>query len=110
MIAQGAHASLAAVLKHMKAVEGGWNLEMPLGSAIQKWLTGPFVKICLSVDSEAELLDLLDKAEAAGVPFARIVDAGRTEFNGVPTLTCGAIGPDFPERIDPITGHLQCKI
>ena len=35
------------------------------------------------------------------------VDAGRTEFHGVPTATCCAIGPDWPERIDPITGHLK---
>ena len=38
------------------------------------------------------------------------VDAGRTELHGVPTPTCGAIGPDFPDRIDPITGLLKLQL
>ena len=36
-----------------------------------------------------------------------ITDAGLTEFNGVPTKTCLALGPDYPENIDPITGNLK---
>lgn len=32
-----------------------------------------------------------------------ITDAGLTEFNGVSTRTCLAIGPDTPERLAPIT-------
>jgi PTH2 family peptidyl-tRNA hydrolase len=35
------------------------------------------------------------------------VDSGRTEFHGVLTPTCCAVGPDFSERVDPITGHLK---
>ena len=36
-----------------------------------------------------------------------IVDAGLTEFNGVPTKTCIAIGPANPDDIDEITKHLK---
>jgi PTH2 family peptidyl-tRNA hydrolase len=35
------------------------------------------------------------------------VDAGLTEFNGVPTKTCIAIGPNWSDEIDEITGHLK---
>jgi len=30
-----------------------------------------------------------------------------TEFHGVPTNTCLAIGPDLAEKIDSITGDLE---
>jgi len=58
------------------------------------------------VNSEAELLDLRDKAKAAGILHAIIQDAGKTEFHGVPTYTVVAIGPVWSDEIDPITGHL----
>jgi PTH2 family peptidyl-tRNA hydrolase len=35
-----------------------------------------------------------------------IVDKGLTVFKGIPTKTCLAIGPHYPEKIDIITGHL----
>jgi PTH2 family peptidyl-tRNA hydrolase len=54
-----------------------------------------------------ELLAVVQKAQQAGVIAHLCVDAGRTEFHGVPTPTCCAVGPDDPERIDPITGHLK---
>ncbi len=62
---------------------------------------------CVRVDSDGELLDVVRAAEEAGVMAHLCVDAGRTEFHGVPTPTCCAVGPDFPARIDPITGHLK---
>jgi PTH2 family peptidyl-tRNA hydrolase len=36
-----------------------------------------------------------------------INDSGKTEFGGVPTKTCLALGPDLAERIDALTGHLE---
>jgi PTH2 family peptidyl-tRNA hydrolase len=65
-----------------------------------------FVKICVGCDSEAELLELHEKAKAAGLPVGLIQDNGTTEFHGVPTYTCLAIGPAKSEEIDKITGHL----
>src|SRR3954454_1089678 len=76
-------------------------------SAERRWLDGAFTKVCVRADSEEELLAVVEKAREAGVLVQLCVDAGRTEFHGVPTPTCSAVGPDYPERIDPITGHLK---
>jgi PTH2 family peptidyl-tRNA hydrolase len=46
------------------------------------------------------------RAKAAGVPCALIVDAGQTEFHGVPTKTCCAVGPAWIADVDAITGDL----
>ena len=53
MVAQGAHASMAAILK--LARRQGSDLIIPLDARIEPWLTGRFTKICVSVNSEAEL-------------------------------------------------------
>ena len=49
-----------------------------------------------------KLIALLEE----GKEIALITDAGMTEFHGVPTHTCLAIEPAFPQDIDPITGEL----
>ncbi len=95
MVAQGAHASVAVIVN---------NVPDP---RIDEWLEGSFTKICVRVDSELELLDLYEKAKSAGLLTELITDNGTTEFGGVKTRTCVAIGPDTNERLDPITGHLQ---
>lgn len=95
MIAQGAHASMKATLQH---------LDDP---RVKEWLSGPFTKIAVSVDSEAEFDELKEKAIEADLICEEIIDAGRTEFNGVPTKTALGIGPDTHENLFPITGHLK---
>jgi peptidyl-tRNA hydrolase len=50
--------------------------------------------------------DIYDKAKELNIPCALIQDAGLTEFNGVPTYTCCAIGPDDQVNIDKVTGEL----
>jgi PTH2 family peptidyl-tRNA hydrolase len=111
MIAQGAHASLK-VLLDAGGVErdetGGQALRftLPLDAALAAWLGGRFTKICVSVDSEAELDAVIERARAAGVPCALVVDAGHTEFHGVPTKTCCAVGPAWNDAVDAITGGL----
>lgn len=120
MVAQGGHASLSALLSYPKSF-GCWDDNDPsllnvefwaspedkVGGPVQAWLTGSFVKVCLGVGSEEELEELLAKARNAGLLSSRIVDEGRTVFNGTPTLTCGAIGPAWVEDIDAITKHLR---
>ncbi len=96
-IAQGAHASMKATLE---------NMDDP---RVIEWLSGRFAKIALVVDSEEELLALYDKAKEADMVAALITDSGKTEFHGVPTNTVVAIGPDQPEKIDAITGHLKLR-
>ena len=75
--------------------------------ALQSWIDGKFTKICVSVDSESELFEIVNKAQSAGLTCALITDAGLTEFGGVPTRTCCAIGPNWAEDVDKITGHLK---
>ena len=77
------------------------------GSNWDKWLNGLFTKIVVSCDSEKELEDLYQKAKDANLPCSLIVDAGLTEFRGIPTKTCIAIGPADPEEINKITSHLK---
>lgn len=113
--AQVAHASLGALLKNSyKTVTKGSlhstaNVTIPMttNSPLYAWLNGPFTKICVSCDSEEELLALVAKAEAQGILHCLITDSGKTEFNGVPTKTCAAFGPNWIEDIDKLTGHLK---
>jgi PTH2 family peptidyl-tRNA hydrolase len=94
MIAQGAHASLMAYLMTRPKYQTEW-LES-YGQA----------KICVGVDSIEELMDIYQKANYAMLKAAIVLDEGRTEFRE-PTYTAICIGPDFKEKIDPITGHLK---
>jgi PTH2 family peptidyl-tRNA hydrolase len=89
MVAQGAHASLGAF----------FEADLILRN---RWYEGLATKICVSVNSEQELLDVYKKAMDAKLPCSLIKDAGLTEFKE-PTYTAVAIGPAAVEEIDPIT-------
>jgi PTH2 family peptidyl-tRNA hydrolase len=102
MVAQGAHASIM-VLVHRLCGETTGSKDY----AIQEWLSDGMTKICVRVDSEAELLEIAKQAEDAGLTVHVITDAGHTEFGGVPTRTCLAIGPDEEEKINAVTGKLK---
>jgi PTH2 family peptidyl-tRNA hydrolase len=111
MAAQAAHASLAVFFDRLKLTGPGkmitdasWRL---YNDAEREWIEGSFAKICVGVDSEEELLDVFRKAKEARLLCSIITDAGKTEFKGVPTKTCVAIGPDREDLIDTITGHLR---
>jgi PTH2 family peptidyl-tRNA hydrolase len=106
MIAQGAHASLKVLLDAGAADPGGQSFTFRIDPALASWLAGKFTKVCVSVDSEAALEAIVERAQAAGLPCALIVDAGRTEFHGVPTKTCCAVGPAWADAVDAITGGL----
>ncbi len=105
LAAQVAHASMKFLVETY--VRGSDKLETRLDKPEVHWLSGAFAKVVVSCDSEQELLDLIAEARRRGVVVHSITDAGRTEFHGVPTLTCASFGPDHAERIDPITGHLK---
>jgi PTH2 family peptidyl-tRNA hydrolase len=107
--AQCAHASMKAVLDNMAWYprDNVMSIDLSKNKAMDDWIRGRFTKICVSVDSEAELLEIYDKAKAAGLICALITDAGLTEFDGVPTKTCCAIGPAWDTEIDKITSHLK---
>lgn len=105
MIAQGAHASMRVLLDAGRATDAA-TYQISMSEPMAQWMTGRFAKVCVGVTSEAELDEIIAKARAAGLPCSLIVDAGKTEFHGVPTKTCGAIGPAYADDIDAITGHL----
>ena len=109
--AQSAHASLKSILDLMIKDYDDYGIETRTltvyDDALDQWLNGRFTKICVSVDSEQELLDCYQQATDAGLICSLIQDAGLTEFGGVPTYTVAAIGPAFPNDVDPITSHLK---
>lgn len=106
MIAQGAHAAMAFLTNRIR---NAWEENYPPQFNVieQEWIEGSFRKICLQVDSEKELLDIYEKAKKAGLEAHLITDSGLTEFHGVPTNTCIALGPDEDEKIDLITAGLR---
>lgn len=73
----------------------------------ESWRRNNFKKICLYCKDEAELLKLSLEAEEVNLTVKLVEDLGFTEFNGVPTLTCMAIGPAPTSQIDPITKDLK---
>lgn len=105
MIAQGAHASLKVFLDR-RTGEPGDAFTFAVTEPMAAWLGGRFTKVCVGVTSLAELEAVVERARAAGVPCALVVDAGATEFHGIPTPTCCAVGPAWTEDVDAITGAL----
>jgi PTH2 family peptidyl-tRNA hydrolase len=117
MIAQGSHASMAFLTK-------GGGVYCNLGTGIPQvdyfmssveeshadeinhWLRNSFRKICVYVNSEEELETVHQKALDSGLMSHMIVDNGATEFNGVKTKTCCAIGPHFCHKFEGLTDHL----
>jgi len=119
MVAQGAHASMKVLLDIMAndlvneypsdahPTVKTKTLVLPNETALKDWVDGIFTKVCVSVDSEKELLEVYNNAKNAGLLCSLIQDAGLTEFDGVPTYTCCAIGPNWDEDVNKITRHLK---
>jgi PTH2 family peptidyl-tRNA hydrolase len=107
-IAQGAHAATAwladLVLQTMRPNDVD---HLALSPAEQAWLESSFRKVTVKVNSEEELIAVYQKALDAGLVVHLITDRGLTEFGGVPTRTCLAVGPDYDDLIDPVTGDLE---
>jgi peptidyl-tRNA hydrolase, PTH2 family len=108
-IAQGAHASMGwlrqRIMPHL--TPAGRADQVQFSEAERTWLDVSMRKVTVKVGSEQELLDVYDKALAAGLVVEMITDRGLTEFGGVPTRTCLAVGPDYDDLIDPVTGDLE---
>lgn len=105
-VAQGAHAAMAFLTRRFH-FEGNAVFPPMVSPVEQEWLEDSFAKVTVQVNSEDELMEIARNAKAAGLECHVITDSGRTEFNGVPTKTCLAIGPDWSEKIDKVTGHLS---
>jgi len=121
MAAQVAHASLGVILDMMtetrrteseETMRGYTTMHvtikhLELNSYLDNWINGKFTKIVLGCENESELLNLYIKVKEVKIPTKLITDAGLTEFNGVPTNTCIAIGPFWAEDIDKFTKNLK---
>lgn len=117
MIAQGSHASMAFLTK-----QGGLYCNLGTGlkpvdyfmtevnedqvNEIAHWLRNSFRKICVYVNREEELVAVYQKALDSGLISHIVEDNGATEFHGVKTLTCCAIGPAYDKKFEGITDHL----
>lgn len=114
-IAQACHASNAFLLQDLeKMLECDSRMprlqqlfEMSMSPAVKKWLNEGIRKVVLQVDTEEELMTIADICYEEKLECHVITDSGLTEFGGVPTKTCLAIGPDFSSRIDRVTGNLK---
>jgi len=113
--AQCAHAStawFACRTKTADTLEGfddGEYKRVFLNNLEIDWLFKLNTKITVVVNSEEELLDIERRAKEADILCYVVTDEGRTQFNGVPTKTCLALGPDLSDKIDKITGHLKLR-
>lgn len=76
-------------------------------SAVAKlaWMKNNKPVIVLRCPTISELQSLYDAS--IYMPRAIVKDSGRTEFNGIPTVTCIAIGPALASDIDVLTKHLK---
>ena len=116
-IAQGSHASGAFLARRLRDF-GEVKLD-ELSPETRAWLEGKFTKICLQMrhikdndgniieDAEDRMKKLFQDAKDAGLEVHMITDSGKTEFNGVPTITALCIGPNYKEDIDPFTKDLK---
>jgi PTH2 family peptidyl-tRNA hydrolase len=108
MVAQGAHASLSFLSDKVGFRKNGKQAKtIEFDSEERAWLTDAFTKVCVRVESEEELHQIYERAKEKGLRVHLILDAGRTEFDGVPTYTCLAIGPNYAHRINEVTGELK---
>ena len=119
IVAQGAHASSVPLLDHFfgNLENRKWvideekrtvkiEVEMDMDSPIYIWLSTIFKKIVVG-GTMSDLVEAYQKAKLVGIPCSLIEDKGLTEFGGKVTLTAVALGPDDPDKIDKITGHLE---
>lgn len=108
-IAQGAHASMAWLTERLARLDS-WPpglFTVHLTAAQRAWVTGSFTKVTCQAGSLEELEEIVGRACDKGVLVQVITDAGRTEFGGVPTVTALAVGPDWSDVVDQVTGHLK---
>lgn len=87
MAAQSAHAAMKLFFESMTKTATLMVLQAKQRQEFLSFLEHPVVDIVM-VKDENEMNAILNK----DLPFSMIIDNGRTEFHGVPTLTCAAQG------------------
>ena len=107
MCSSASHASLKVILDKLEwsgqESYGDASFHVERDSPMAKWLNGIYKKIVVGADTLAEVVNAYEEAKRQNIPCSLITDIGLTEFGGVPTITCCAIGPDNSDKIDEIT-------
>lgn len=85
--AQVSHAVVGLFLNAMKKTENKYILEGENFRKMYDWFTKDMPIEIVVTNSEEEIMDLFNNSF---LPKTLIQDQGRTEFNGVPTITCFA--------------------
>jgi len=110
--AQVAHASMAVFFNRMSF---SYRNELKyinydeFTEPMLQWMNDSFTKVVVGVETEEEIYELKRLADEAEIVNAIIKDNGLTEFKGKRTTTALAIGPDYSDKIDKITGHLKLR-
>ncbi len=104
-IAQGSHASIAFLLSKLRS-QSGKNRSLKLTEEEIEWITNGQAKIVVCVNSEKELMKVHKNAKDSNLNVHIITDSGKTEFGGVPTKTCIAIGPHKESDFTGVTDEL----
>lgn len=87
MAPQSAHAAMKLFIEAMHKDGNGMKLSGLQFREFSEFMENPVVEI-IPVVGEDGMRALIDYSK----PYAVITDSGRTEFAGVPTVTCGAQG------------------
>lgn len=114
LAAQVAHASMGFLTRSLKwdadaSVNWDWTVKdknnrcISVDEELALWIDGSFTKIVLMVPDEQTLLSVYQNAKTNGLRHTLITDEGRTEFSGVSTNTCVAVGPNYIEKVNDIT-------
>jgi len=109
--AQAAHAAMSFITRKLDPCSPLFTyrpepMKLP---AITHWLNESFKKVVLWVESADELHEVYLAAMRRNMIVHRITDNGDSEFKGVPTTTCIAIGPDWDEAFVGLTDHLPSR-
>ena len=117
--AQASHASMAFMTRHIMfcdaippegispMYEGIVYLrDEEFFNEVKDWMQNSFRKICVYVNGEEELEFIHALALEKGLVSEMIIDNGATEFKGVLTKTCIAIGPHIDQSFEGITDQL----
>lgn len=95
LAAQVAHGSTLSMLDRSNIIN------------IKLWISKfNMTKIVLGANS-IDIIKLYELLKSKGIPVYKVIDAGKTEFHNVPTLTCICIGPCDADLINPHTSEFK---
>ncbi len=126
LAAMAAHAAMTFILSKLvvtnQTIEGDGavtvhEFDLAVSPEQARWLTEldpgiegtgqvSMAKIVVAVSNLSELLDVEKRAKAAGLTVHRVIDSGYAH-NKAGDFVCIAIGPDWPEKLDPVTSLLK---